>query len=489
MIRLCKAAPSARFWGLVLCLGLAGLLGGTEKAAGLKTYTLDELIRIAVDHSPEIKEAGEDVVISKSELDQADAAMWPQLNATALIGPTATAHDPTVTVSATPSGGVYKGTIDQTLGGGLTVFGSLDLTITQPLYTFGRISNSRDAARHGVAARVASRERVKSDLIRRVKQIYYAVIVAQQGKGAAEDAGIFADETRKTIKKLVELKARNADEIDLYRLDAFEASIKDFKIKAETGRQTAYAALRRTVGLPLGEEFALDLKELPKDARSLLGEQTYIAQALGKRPEFIELKEGAAAQNNLLAAARAELYPTIFLAGVGYFAGAPHRAEFDNPYIPDQFNSHYGGLVLGAQWHFDFGITEGKVKKAAAEHQKLVYTQQYAEENIPLEVTRYYQSAVEKENAYKAYEQGAKSARRWLVASLTNFDIGVGPARDVFDALSQYGKNQGDFLNSLYEYHIALANLDYAVGEYMKEPPAASEDKVRDPAFDAGCHE
>jgi outer membrane protein TolC len=456
-------------------------LAGAEKARGLKTYSLDQLLETALQYSPELKEAEEDITISKSELQQADAGMWPQLDATAIIGPTVTASAPTVTVNTTPTNGAYRGTVDQTLGGALTVFGSLDFTLSQPVYTFGRISNSRDAARHGVAAKSASKTRVRNDLVRRVKQYYYAAIIARQGKGAADDAGAFAAEARRIITKLVALKAKTADEIDLYRLDAFESSIKDFKIKAETGRRTATAALQRTVGLPPDEEFDLDLKELPRESRPLLSEQAYISQALGQRPEFTELKEGIEAQHSLVEAARAELFPTIYLAAIGSFAGAPERAEFDNPYVIDEFNHHYGGVLLGAQWHFDFGITAGKIRKAAAERQKLLYSQQYAEENIPLEVTQYYQNAVEKENGSKVYEQGAKSARRWLVASLANFDLGVGTAWDVFEALNAYSKNQGDYLTALYDYHIALANLDYAVGRYLEDLPVRTPDKIPDP--------
>jgi hypothetical protein len=44
--------------------------------------------------------------------------------------------------------------------------------------------------------------------------------------------------------------------------------------------------------------------------------------------------------------------------------------------------------------------------------------------------------------------------------------MGVGQARDIFFAVERYGKNQGEFLLSLLNYHLALANLSYAVGEY-----------------------
>jgi len=34
----------------------------------------------------------------------------------------------------------------------------------------------------------------------------------------------------------------------------------------------------------------------------------------------------------------------------------------------------------------------------------------------------------------------------------------------MLDAIDRYGKNQGEYLQALYSYHVALARLDYAIG-------------------------
>jgi hypothetical protein len=36
----------------------------------------------------------------------------------------------------------------------------------------------------------------------------------------------------------------------------------------------------------------------------------------------------------------------------------------------------------------------------------------------------------------------------------------------MFLAIERFGKNQGEYLSALLDYHIALANLSYAIGEY-----------------------
>ena len=58
------------------------------------------------------------------------------------------------------------------------------------------------------------------------------------------------------------------------------------------------------------------------------------------------------------------------------------------------------------------------------------------------------------------------ASRKWVVVTMANFDIGVGQAGDMLLALERYGRNRGDYLETLLKYHLALARLSYAVGEY-----------------------
>jgi len=114
---------------------------------------------------------------------------------------------------------------------------------------------------------------------------------------------------------------------------------------------------------------------------------------------------------------------------------------------------------LGANWHFDLGIGQARVRKARAELQKMLHTKEYAEQNIPLEVAKYYQDSIEAQASFQAYEKAAVASRKWVVSAFSNFDMGVGPARDILrSAIDRYGKNQGEYLLSLYNYHVSLAS-------------------------------
>ncbi len=459
-------------WPLVLPMALAFVASQEVLADGPRVLGLDQLIQMALEASPEVKEADQDIIAAESDLAQARAAQWPQLDALAIAGAVDSAEKPVVKIGPRLRSmtGTWVATIEKgEEDGHLGPFGRLDLTIIQPLYTFGKISSRKDAAYHGVEAQRAARERRKGEVILKVKELYFGLLLAKQGKEAAADIEAFIEDARKRIQRLIQLGSTSVDESDLYRLEAYAAEAKRFKAKAETGSNLAYMALKRTIGLAPQEEFQLDLKELPKDTRALGDQQDYIQRALQLRPEFQQIEQGLQAKRSLVEAAKADMYPSIFAAAIGSFAGAPGREHFDEPYIGDDFNHASMGVVLGAKWHFDLGILQGKVDKAEAEYQRLLHTKEFATRNIPIEVAKYYQEAVESMTAFQASEKAAAASRKWIVVAFANFDMGVGQARDIFFALDRYGINQGDYLHSLLKYHLALAKLSYAIGEYRLE--------------------
>jgi outer membrane protein TolC len=446
---------------VLLCFLLIMLAYGTAICSEEKVLALDEMIEMALATSPELKMAEQDIRVAKGEVRQATGGQLPQVELVGISGPVSDAKVPTVQVVGKTG---YLVSHDED---SVNIFGRLDFALTQPLYTFGKISNRKDAARLGLEAQKAGKEQRKNQVILNTKELYYAYLIASQGKGAAKDADAYISDATRRIKRLIELHAKNADPSDLYRLEAYAAQVKAFAAKAESGYRTAYYALKQAIGIPQNEEFITKETELPKNPANLQPEGEYVQRALQNRPEITQVKKGADAKGKLADAAKSDLYPSFFAAAVGSVSGAPGRQTLmggENTYLTDQFNHAYGGFYAGAHWHVDFGIGLGNLDKARAEYEKMRDTQEFAERNIPIEVVKYYQDAVEAQKSWAAYEEAVVGARRWILAAFDNFDLGIGTAKDMLDAIDRYGKNEGDYLQSLYGYHVALARLDYAVG-------------------------
>jgi outer membrane protein len=455
----------------LLAFCLCTFLSTTPAPAQQKrVLSLDELTRMALEKSPELHGAEQDVVSARSDLAQARAGRWAQLDVVGVVGPVQNADEPTVRVVQRDDRRVLTGRIVDN-DKGIGIFGRLEFTLAQPLFTFGKISHRRDAAALGVDIQQSARLKKQGDVVLNIRELYYALVVALQGQGAAKDADDFIQDAGGRIRRLLELNSTNVDQSDLYRLDAFDAEIQQFKVKADSGARMAYLALKTAAGIPADQEFQLDATELSTVPYPLAPQEEYVRRALAQRPEILQVKKGVEAKEFMMKAARADLYPSVFAAAIGSFAGAPGRERFSNAYFRDEFNHAEVGVVLGTEWHFDFGIGRARVDKARAEYQKMIHTKEFAEQNIPLEVAKNYQDALEYQSSYEAYRKGSVASRRWIVSAFSNFDMGVGTARDIFDAIERYGRNQGEYLLALYNYHVAVARLNHSVGDYGISAP------------------
>ena len=112
-----------------------------------KVMNLEQIVALTIAQNPEIEEVQSEVLTARSDLQQAEAAYYPQIEAIAVAGPMRDAKEPLVVNGriTDPSPGLSFSSIG--------IFGKFDITATQPLYTFGKISNRKEAAVRGVKAR------------------------------------------------------------------------------------------------------------------------------------------------------------------------------------------------------------------------------------------------------------------------------------------------------------------------------------------------
>jgi outer membrane protein len=462
----------ARLGGLILSLAIllapAASAKAAEPAKGAEpVLDLPKLEEMALKYSPMVKASRSEVKFAQEQKNEAHGYRWPQLDYTATTGVVPNAH--LGEILEVPGRIFYPDPIDKIHG--VNIFGHLDFSVIQPLYTFGKIAFREEAAAHNVKVKEEAVAAQQGEIVVQVSQAYYGLILADQGKEAVKEAKSYLNDTRQRVDRLLAMNSPNAKETDRYRLDAYEGALEKSSAEAEEGSKTAYRALKALIGYGEGQDFQVP-QDLPAPSAPAGTLDTYIQTSLELRPEFKELKEGLAARQLLVEAAKADRLPSFFFAVVGQLAGAPGRRYNPDPYINDYFNDNGALPMVGAKWHFDFGILKAKVGQARAELEQLQETQRAALMGIPVEVAKsygevrqYYRSSVGLEKAYI-------NSRRWLVTSLNNFDMGLGKMDDIFQAFERYGVFRGDYLMSLYQYNLSVAQLDKATGAYRRKLPS-----------------
>jgi outer membrane protein TolC len=442
-------------WGL---FSAAGISFAAENPTNPIVLNLDDCIRMALKAAPELGEAQSDIDLATSKLDEAKSYRFPQLTLTTLVGPAPIANNNAITPIIKTDESLFS-------INALTWFTSADATIIQPLYTFGKISENMKAATHGIEVDRSRKQQRANEIVQKVNEYYNGLLLAREMKELVLEVEEILVRAREKAQKLLNQGSDTVDEMDLYKLDAFSGMATKYLEEAKKGEALALAALRTRMGLPADAQLEIGTERLVIVDVEIPSLESYVESARRRRPEFHQIAEGLQARSALVEAAKANYYPDIFLGGLFSWSYADERDRVRNPYINDQFNHLNGGVALGARWKLDFGITGAKVAGERAQYNRLLSTREFADANVPLQVKKYYLDLIEAKNSATATRKAYMNAKKWAVTAVANFDFGMGPAKDIFEALQAYSTMRADFFKSVYNYRIAAANLDYATNE------------------------
>lgn len=424
-----------------------------QQAPTAKTLALEEALALAVQHSPQIKEEQFGVLARQSQLAQANAARFAQLEITAVVGPSPRAR------------GNQIDSPDSKLSPDITgVFGRFEFSIVQPLYTFGKIKGFRDAATHGVAVSKAQVREKATAVAMLVYEAYYGYQLAVALENLAQEISERLSETLDKVQRQIEAGAPGVDNIDLFKLQAFQGELSKQLNDIRQGKALALTGLKTLTGLDPEAELTLADPELQLHEREVEALTQYVSDARHLRPEFTQAREGVKAFAALVRAAKAEYFPVIFFGVFGNLAEASNRDTFNNPFVFDPINDDIVTPVLGARWNYDLGITAAKVDEAEAKLGEVQQKHALAEQGIPFQVRQAHLELQQHRDNVEATREGFRNARKWMVAAVSNFDLGVGEGKDVADAVVAYAQLRASYLQSVYNYNLALVKLDHAAG-------------------------
>jgi outer membrane protein TolC len=426
--------------------------------------TLEESLRLALQRAPETRQALAEVEGYRGKQLQALGIGRPQIELSTVLGPSPRARGDQV---SSPDD-QYSPDIT-----GVFVRGAVSLI--QPIFTWGLVQNARMAAEHGVRAAQAGVDVKSTEVALRVKQAYWGVVAARSIRAFLLEVREQVEDAIARTERLVE--GGYATDIDVFRFRSKLGELDRGLHQTEKTIELATQALGAWTGQPAGTAIEPADAALPEDLKPLRAVELYVQDAIDIRPEFVQLREGIQARRRLVEVERKQAYPLFFVGLIGDLAYATNRDRLENPYVIDPLYHAAVGPVIGFRYSLDFGIRAGKVKEAEAELQKLEALQTYATDNIPLQVRDAYTTIVEASRNVQVLGVAHDNAKRWLVASSSNFDLGLGDPDDLADAFAQYARSRAEYLQALYAYVFGLDQLAHAVGQDVAEVQRLSPTK------------
>jgi len=435
-------------------------------AQDVPAYSLDECIRMALEFSPQVREQQQDVEIARTRLEEAEGYQRPQIELMTLFGPAPRARGDQI----------FSEQRNDRIEG-LGVFGSADIKLVQPIYSFGKIDEAKKAAAHGIRVEESRVQQKKSDVALEIKQYYYGHLAALEGRKLVDEIQGYLDSTIERTKKLIEAESENATELDLNKLEAYRGLLEKYKMEAEKNVTLTREALRTFTGIAKNSEFSLKDKTIEPLPVTIMEIDYYKTKSMELRPEFRQLSEGLRAKEALLNMAKTDFYPTFFAAAFYSISDATDRDKATNPWIYDFFRHNAGGAVLGMKWNFDFGITGSHVHRAQADYMKLQRLKEYADIGVPMQVEKSYREMMEAKESIEALKNAYQAARKWMVGAVLNYDMGIGEAKDAADAIAAYGKMKEEYIKSVYNFNLGYANVLQTSGLAGEETLIKQENK------------
>jgi len=414
---------------------------GAEERPSALNLSMSDSIEIALQNNPRLRKARAAIERARGGEQIAFAPFLPEVGLTNRIGAVSGNLSPG---APGPAGGIVG------LGDSVHQFAQTELQVQWMIYDFGRTSGryQQSITRERIAELqyARARETVAFDAAAGLLQGLLATAL----KIVQEEAIRAADSMLKDSR--VRRAAGVADRDDVLRAEVQASEVREAWVLA---RESELAALARLNNV-LGRNAAMPLKLLDQTNDPPLTQSLshYLEAAAAQRPEASIAQEAVAAARFGRQSAASEFKPRIYVRGsVGYVDGKNILDGFQDGFALHLDQPIYrGGHRLG-----ELRSAEADIADALANAQALL-------DNITLEVTLAYRSAGAARARINLARPAVAEAEENLRLVRIRYRNGNSTPTDLVDAESTVTRARQRFQVASYDYLIALARLDYAVG-------------------------
>lgn len=338
------------------------------------------------------------------------------------------------------------------------------LTLTQPIYTGGKISAGRQMARLGRQIADQQLRMTRMDVLVDADNAYWSYIAVRRKVRMLESYSTQMDTIYKQTSSAV--AAGMAIENDLLRIEAKRTEIEYQLQRARNGADLCRMALCNVIGAPL------DTAIEPTDTTFNIESPTAMSLDIARRPEVGLLEKQIDVNMQRIRDARSEMLPTVGLsAGYSYYGNIKLKgfADMGNgttvPYT-QEFRDGIGIAMLAVKIPiFHWGESRKKLHKARYE---LDNSQLELQRNMRLMSIEAQQAVQNVEDGYRMIhtaESGLRQAEENLRVMRNRYAAAMSPLTDLLDAQSQWQQAQSNLIEAQTQYMIYRTDYLRATGQ------------------------
>jgi outer membrane protein, multidrug efflux system len=460
--------------GLLFLVVFLALLGLSPPAAA-RVYTLPELLELVRKSNPGLAAGARATARVEAQLAEANWSWLPSGEMLSVLAPVPEIRCEPDLVNCISTSIKDINDVSETLKF-RGIFTRTEFRLVQPLFTFGKLSAGRQAAREGLSASRKREAGVADELALNVKRAYYGLKLARavletlsEGQGRLQEAQTQMD------KDLAE-GTGNVTQTDKLRLRTVRAELEIRVLEAEKGADEARSGLRALIGAETPTDIEVDSEPLEPVNVPERPLAHYEEQARLSRPELRALDHLVASKRALADLERRKLYPDLVLLGSATLAYASSIDDPQNAFFNDPFNSRGAGVAAALRLPLDLGVRNARAAQLRADAEETVYRRREAMGGVAFEVERAHASLREATKRLAAVRQGERAAKAWITAVGANFATGLAEAKDFADALVASFQFRIRALQAIFDLNMAAASLARATGAEVAVAPAPKAD-------------
>lgn len=420
---------------LYMAIGAVLLTVTAVRAQQLLPLSLSECRERALAHSEELQQA--DNRLEQARLDRRIAS---------------TASLPKIEGSAT---GTYVVPDIDMMGMELRMRGTYmaGLTLTQPIYTGGKISAARRMARIGEEVAGEQRRMTRMEVLVEADNAYWT-LVAVEGKVRMLESYVAQMDTL-YVQTATAVQAGLAIENDRLRVESKRSEIRYQLQKALNGADLCRMSLCRVIGE------GSDVRPVPTDTLfrpSAPGEMTTDLEA---RPELRMLERQVAVGEQQIRDARSAMLPTAGLSlGYTYYGNIKLNSMVDaggGNYVPytQEFRDGLGLAMVAVKVPiFHWGESRKKVRKARFELQNAQLDLQKNTRLMTLEAEQAVRNVEDGYRLIQTAELALQQAEENLRVMRNRYKAQMAPLTDLLDAQSQWQQAASNRIEAQTQYRI-----------------------------------
>jgi len=399
-----------------------------------KPLSLNDCVGLALRFNPALRSNQATVEAQKARVEQALAAYYPQVNLNTSYNWNTFNF---VSLGGTTRSYTYNWTF-------VDVF-SVGPTLNQTIYDFGRTANSVKINRENVKASEQDLVTTRQTVILNVQQAYFGVL---QSERLVEVAKEVVANTKQGF-----YQAGTRPKIDVTKAEVDAANAQLALIQANNNFAVAQVTLNNAIGFTRPITFPMEdiLGFAPREYRL----EDIVKTAYDQRPEILQIKARQRSQEAAIDLARSSYYP-ILSGNAQYLLRGYHMPN-------DMTWDLFFGATLSIPIFTGFS-SSNQVAEQRANMRNLISQEEALKLNIRLEAEQAYLSQKQSAEQVRVTEKTVEQAQENYELARGRYQVGVGSPLEITDAEVQLANAKANYIQALYNYKVAEAKIEKAMG-------------------------